>query len=291
MGSWGAVSCSHFPPPSFLPLHPLPSSSPPLSCITSCGDREERSEACSSPSVSHLVNCFPSSSPPYCTNSGIFFVLYFFCETQSYRKSAFFFSFHGDTFEEKTPVFQTCSYDSVLLLWYSDPVIIPLWLPLYVSTGVVKIGLLLCPCCQTFGEGCSVWSLTLEELKRGRNPQKMVWLGGEDDLSWSLRSLAFREQRESDVKQHLEVLDVKVLYSILGQTREKAFILQRRKKCFVLGKTLFFTFTTWLGCMDASRAGSKLFIELIMVRVTRRYQWIIRWWYCLVITYLNLYSH
>lgn len=173
MGSWGAVSCSHFPPPSFLPLHPLPSSSPPLSCITSCGDREERSEACSSPSVSHLVNCFPSSSPPYCTNSGIFFVLYFFCETQSYRKSAFFFSFHGDTFEEKTPVFQTCSYDSVLLLWYSDPVIIPLWLPLYVSTGVVKIGLLLCPCCQTFGEGCSVWSLTLEELKRGRRGSLM----------------------------------------------------------------------------------------------------------------------
>ena len=271
MGSWGAVSCSHFPPPSLLPLHPLPSSSPPLSCITSCGDREERSEACSSPSVSHLDNCFPSSSPPYCTNPGIFFV----CYISSVRRNLtgksvgffvclflFFFLFEGTHLKRRLLFFKLCSYDSVLPLWYSDPVIIPLWLLLCVSTGVVKIGLLLCPCCQTFGEGCSEWSLTLEELKRGRNPQKMVWLGGEDDLSWSLRSLAFREQRESDVEQHLEVLDVKVFifHSWTNQGEDFYFT---KKKCFALGQTLFFTFTTWLGCMDASRAGSKLFIKLI----------------------------
>ena len=174
----------------------------------------------------------------------------------------FFFLFEGTHLKRRLLFFKLCSYDSVLPLWYSDPVIIPLWLLLCVSTGVVKIGLLLCPCCQTFGEGCSEWSLTLEELKRGRNPQKMVWLGGEDDLSWSLRSLAFREQRESDVEQHLEVLDVNVFifHSWTNQGEDFYFT---KKKCFALGQTLFFTFTTWLGCMDASRAGSKLFIKLI----------------------------
>lgn len=201
----GAGSCSHLPPPSlphssssFL-LQPVPF------CITSRGDREERSEACSSHSVSHLVNCFPSSSLPYCTDQRIVFTT--LCETHFYREKSLFAVFENtqnpDSFEKEIPVFSNLL---IICVWYSDPVLIPLWLLLFVSTGVVKIGLLLCLCCHFFfflrgGKGplYEIWLFV--ELKRGRNLRR--WFDLEERAIFSCglaSSLLQRRERSSVLK-------------------------------------------------------------------------------------------
>lgn len=150
------LASSLTPPSSFSSLL-----QPSLCCITSRGDREVRSEACSSHPLSHLVNCFPSSSLLYCTTPRISAVLFLWDVNLWEKPFSLFLKILKILIHLKRRFlfFKLSSHNSVLHLWYSDPVIIPLWLPLYVSTGVVKTGLLLCVCCQILEKGAlyEIW--------------------------------------------------------------------------------------------------------------------------------------
>lgn len=122
---------------------------PSLCCISSRGDPEDRSEACSSHSVTHLVNCFPSSSLPYCTTTRICTILLW--DAILYEKPFSCFWRHSWFIWKGDSCF--LNFLPIIPVWYFDPVIIPLWLPLYVSIGVARIGLLLCLHCQSLEKG------------------------------------------------------------------------------------------------------------------------------------------
>lgn len=99
--------------------------------------------------------------------------------------------------------------------------------------------------------------------QKGEEPQKMVWLGREGDLLlWSgifsaakcEKSSVFRKRRESDVGQHHTGV---LFYLWTKQEKHHLFCKEGGSSLLFWERSLHFSFTTWLQCMDASRAGSK----------------------------------
>lgn len=199
---------------------------PSLCCITSRGGREERSEACSS----HLVNCFPCSSLPYCTTPRICTIILlwdailweklFFFSSCFRRHSKSWFLWKGDScFSNFLPIIQCFLCDIQILF------IILLWLLLCVSTGVVKIGLLLVPQLPNFGEGSSVWNLTVVELKRGRNLRRCFDSEERSIISCGAASSLLQRERSHRCSGRKG--------SLMWDTLQRG-----RKKSFALGQNL-----------------------------------------------------
>lgn len=155
------VSCSHMPPPSLSPpsLSFLPLC---FSSITSRGDWEERSKACSSQSViySSLFSSLHCTTQRICSS---------FVGRGRWGKRRFPLSLVNCSFLKVNSVFLT-----LFLCCLHDIMIVPLWLQLNASLGVVQTGQLWCFSCQIYERREVSMKFDFSGTQKWKEPQRMV---------------------------------------------------------------------------------------------------------------------